>query len=88
LCQPLGGLPNTVVVAPPNGAGRGPSVAIGPTGLPVVSHVEPNTSDVRVLRCASTSCQAYTDVVVDAGLARGNYTSIAIGTDGFPIVAF
>jgi hypothetical protein len=49
LCQPIGGLASTVVVAPPNGAGRGPSAVIGPGGLPVISHVEPNTSDVRVL---------------------------------------
>jgi len=86
LCQPIGGLPTTVVVAPPNGAGRGPSVAIGATGLPIVSYV--NGTDVRVLRCANTGCQVYADGVVDAGSARGSYTSVAVGTDGFPIVAF
>ena len=70
--------------------GLGLSMALGSDGFPVVSHVKQDSGEVRVTSCASTDCSAGVVTVPVAGSAGtfGRLTSIGIGVDGLPIIAF
>jgi hypothetical protein len=71
-----------------------PAIAIGVDGMPVVAFRDAASGDLRVVHCDDVQCSATgggeTDTLVYSGGAHdvGYYTSITIGTDGFPIIAF
>lgn len=69
-----------------------PVIAIGSDGVPVVAFRDATNGDVRVVHCNDPQCTGVgeTDSLVFSGGAQdvGYYLSIAIGTDGFPIIAF
>ena len=71
------------------GAGRRPSIAIGNDGLPVISHIDPDGA-LRVTHCGDPACttSTTTTVTVAAGPGTVQSTSIAVGTDGRPLIAF
>ncbi|MFN8535067.1 MAG: hypothetical protein U0556_16130 [Dehalococcoidia bacterium] len=66
------------------------SIAIGPDGLPVVSHYGSLTNlGLRVSRCGTFSCSANNvTVAVDPVLNVGLYSSVAIGADGLPVIGY
>jgi hypothetical protein len=68
--------------------GTHPSIAIGLDGLPVVSYsrrnVTNNEDEVFVAHCERDDCSAIDSREL---VGRGVETSIAIGADGFPVVA-
>jgi predicted regulator of Ras-like GTPase activity (Roadblock/LC7/MglB family) len=66
-----------------------PSIAIGTDGLPIVSHWNRTAYTVRVTHCGNVACTAgnITTTVDDPIGQVGGYTSIAIGSDGLPIIA-
>ena len=75
--------------------GQETSIAIGTDGNPVISYVSINPNDIadrdlKVAHCGNTSCSAdNTITVVDSeGSRQGEYTSIAIGTDGNPVISY
>jgi hypothetical protein len=68
------------------------SIAIGTDGFPVISHthVYPAGNSLRVTHCGNAACSSgNTSTTVDTapGVRSGTWTSIAIGTDGLPIVS-
>ena len=67
-------------------------IAIGPDGVPVVSHQNPASDDLVVTRCLNSDCsQLGTEPFVSQVAVDGNggaYTSLAIGADGLPVIAF
>lgn len=67
-------------------------IAIGPDGIPVISQQNPNSDDLVVTRCLGSDCaQAGSEPFVSQFAVDGNgaaYTSIAIGNDGLPVIAF
>ncbi len=67
----------------------GSSIAIGDDGFPVISFFRPPGS-LAVAKCSDQSCSATRTVtVVDApSNVVGTYTSIAIGTDGRPVISY
>jgi hypothetical protein len=72
-------------------AGYWISMAIGTDGYPVISHREFTSSpyDLLVTKCSSVDCSSVsttTNISYD-GDHVGLYTSIAIGVDGYPIIA-
>ncbi len=80
---------NTCTTIESTGVGITPSIAIGTDGLPIIAHhnTGPNY-DLRVCKCGNASCSSgNTCTTVDSTNAVGLYTSIAIGTDGLPIIA-
>jgi hypothetical protein len=82
-----------VVDAGPNVVGRYNSLTIGADGLPVISYRDSSAAglDLKVVRCADAACTAVASpptVVDGAGSDVGEYTSITIGADGLPIVAY
>jgi hypothetical protein len=65
-----------------------PGVAIGTDGFPVISHQNVTNGALRLTRCSDVACTSGTSSDIDdpAGGA-GNYSSLAIGVDGFPIIS-
>jgi predicted regulator of Ras-like GTPase activity (Roadblock/LC7/MglB family) len=74
---------------PLNHVGSHSSIAIGTDGLPVIGHYDQTAAALRVTHCGDVACTAgnVTTVVDDAPLPVGLYTSLAIGTDGLPIIS-
>lgn len=63
------------------------SMVIGPDGLPLISYHEPNTTTLRVLKCGNATCTAgNTMSTADDTPGSGWYSSIAIGSDGLPVI--
>lgn len=69
--------------------GLAPSIAIGADGLPIISYqASSGTLGLRVVHCGDSSCSSGNTVTaIDLAIVP-NYTAIAIGTDGFPIIAY
>jgi hypothetical protein len=65
------------------------SIAIGSDGLPAVSYYDGTNGSLKVAKCANAACTgSATITTVDIGGDVGQYTSIAIGTDGLPVVSY
>ena len=65
------------------------SIAIGTDGLPVISCFATSSGIVKVAKCVNAACtSSATITTVDSGAPVGQYTSIAIGTDGLPAVSY
>ncbi|MFN7979432.1 MAG: hypothetical protein U0P30_14950 [Vicinamibacterales bacterium] len=80
---------STLVDDPADSVGRYSSIAIGGDGFAVIAHLDLSAAALRVTHCSNVACTAATSLNVDdpVGLAVGEYTSLAIGADGFPIVS-
>ena len=69
------------------------SIAIGSDNFPVISYYEPGVSfslrDLKLVHCTTVDCSANdTPITLDSVDDVGRYSSIAIGTDGFPVVTY
>jgi hypothetical protein len=72
------------------------SIAISTDGMPVISYYEDNRGagtlqNVVVSKCASVDCSTLVNgapYVVDSTGDVGKHTSLAIGTDGLPVIAY
>jgi predicted regulator of Ras-like GTPase activity (Roadblock/LC7/MglB family) len=75
--------------AGPVGSATDTSLAIGTDGLPVVSYYDGDDADLLVLHCGDALCSSGNQVTtVDGSGAVGDFSSLAIGTDGFPVVSY
>lgn len=81
---------NTVATVDSTGYGQSSSIAIGSDGFPIISYnhytLSPADSDLKIAHCEDASCTSSATTVVDPNGGAG--TSIAIGTDGLPIVTY
>ena len=72
--------------------GRYTSIAIGTDGNPIVSYVNSTSLDLEVVHCTNHLCTTRdAPVVLDTGAPSGaidDATSMAIGTDGFPVIGY
>ena len=68
------------------------SIAIGNDGNPVISYHDTTNHNLKVAACANPTCSSSTLTVVDDGGGSngesGEWTSIAIGSDGNPVIAY
>src|SRR5690606_12098430 len=65
------------------------SIAIGSDGLPVISYKDETNTSLKVAKCDNQACSGSpTITTVDNTASMGNYTSIAIGSDGLPIISY
>lgn len=74
--------------ADPDG-GEYSSIAIGADGLPVISHRRFGVG-LKVTKCNDVACSGNdekTSIVYSSSVA-GEYNSIAIGADGYPVISF
>jgi hypothetical protein len=85
-----GGDETTTLVDTVGNVGEFASIAVGTGGLPVVSHYSSTAGDLKVARCNDPACTGgdETNSTVDATGVVGQYSSIAIGADGLPVVSY
>jgi hypothetical protein len=63
--------------------------AVGIDGSPFVSYSDETDGNLKVARCSSANCVSATTYVVDGSLNSVGYnSSIGIGPDGFPVIAY
>jgi len=82
---------NATTVDSTGGVGQYSSIAIGTDGNPVISYYDNNNGNLKVVKCGNPSCTSgNTITTVHASTTEevGYYTSIAIGTDGNPVIAY
>ena len=81
---------NIINLLDPTGVvGQYTSITIGTDGLPVISYYDVTNGDLKVLKCVDASCT--TSVIpntVDSTGDVGQYSSITIGTDGYPVICY
>lgn len=83
------GTSTVTAVAPAGdtGVSASPSIALGPDGLPVISYYYAN--QLKVAKCVNTACTGTSTLSnVESGPNFGLNSSIMIGTDGFPRIAY
>jgi hypothetical protein len=80
----------TTVDDPANSVGYFTSIAIGTDGFPVISYLDNTADALKVAKCGNAACSAGNTIttVDDPANSVGEYTSIAIGTDGFPVISY
>jgi hypothetical protein len=79
----------TVVGSSTCDSGGGGSIAIGTDGFPVISCSEGRGSgQLEYVRCHDLTCSSASVAVVDTLDWPGQYTSIAIGSDGLPLISY
>jgi hypothetical protein len=86
-CSPT----NTSVVVDNSGDYAWSTVVIGPDGRPIVAYFDTQSSDLKVAACADATCAGFTSMVLDTVsslVSVGEYPSITIGSDGFPIISY
>jgi len=66
------------------------SIAIGADNLPIISYLDATNADLKAVHCTVATCATYDmPVVIDATAASGmNFTALAIGTGGLPVIAY
>ena len=65
------------------------SMTIGTDGLPVISYFDIAKAQLKVTKCGNGACSANNSATtVDSASGVGMYTSIAIGADGMPAIAY
>ena len=65
------------------------SITIGTDGLPIISYKDHTNEDLKVVKCGNATCSSdNTITTVDAVGDVGSHTSIAIGTDGLPVISY
>jgi len=70
-------------------AARAPSIAIGTDGFPVIGYEDNDLQNLKVVHCTNVSCSTHdTPIIVDSEGNVGRDPSIAIGTDGFPVISY
>jgi hypothetical protein len=80
----------TTVDDPANSVGTYTSIAIGTDGLPVISYQDSTAGALKVSHCVNAACTGTSTIttVDDPANSVGTYTSIAIGTDGLPVISY
>ena len=81
---------NTITTIDSTGnVGQYTSIAIGADSYPVISYHDITNLDLKVAKCGNASCSSVNPpTTVDSTGNVGQYASIAIGTDGFPVISY
>jgi hypothetical protein len=65
------------------------SITIGADGFPVISYYDATNLDLKVAKCGNVSCSSgNTLTTIDSVGDVGQYTSITIGADGYPVISY
>jgi hypothetical protein len=85
-CNNLSCSSPTVTPIESNAGGR-LSITIAPDGYPIISYYY-GTNTLRVAKCNDIYCSTKIITTIDSGSQVGSYSSIAIGSDGLPIISY
>ena len=91
LCAEVSGVTAiTTVDDQANFVGQDTSIAIGSDGLPVISYHDVTAGALKVAKCANAACTGTATIttVDDSANDVGNFTSLAIGIDGLPVISY
>jgi hypothetical protein len=65
------------------------SLTVGLDGLPVISYYDFGNGNLKVVKCGNPSCTAANTItILDSTGDVGSHTSIALGTDGLPVISY
>lgn len=66
------------------------SIATGTNGLPIIAYYDNLSSDLKVIACGNPSCSSASSTIttIDSTGDVGSYASLAIGSDGFPVISY
>jgi hypothetical protein len=89
-CEPVPGVPRLTTVDDPANELVETSIAIGSDGLPVITYSDFTASALKVAKCANAGCTgAATITTVDDPVNLvGRWPSIAVGSDGLPVISY
>lgn len=70
--------------------GQDTAIALGLDGNPVIAYLDLTNVDLRVARCGNATCSTVSTTLrtVDSAGSVGSGPSIAIGTDGNPVISY
>ncbi len=82
--------PNSVTTLDSSGTvGQFTSITIGTDGLPIISYNDSSNGNLKIAHCGNATCTSGNTAVTLAGsFSQATFTSIAIHTDGFPIISY
>lgn len=64
------------------------SMGVPPDGKPVISWYSAGAADLAVIKCADPYCVSTSSHIVDSAGTVGQHTSLAIGSDGLPVISY
>ena len=71
------------------GVGYYAAIAVGADGLPIVAYYDITNLDLKTAKCGNVACTGTpTITTIDATGDVGAYTSIEIGSNGLPVIAY
>jgi predicted regulator of Ras-like GTPase activity (Roadblock/LC7/MglB family) len=81
---------NTITTVDSTGnMGAHTSITIGTDSRPVISYTDLTNNRLKLARCANAACSGTaTFTIIDDSGNVGRYTSIAISTDGMPVISY
>ena len=83
------GTPTITTIDSDGAVGYYTSIAIGDNGYPVISYRDSTNTALKVAACTATDCSGTpTITTVDSADNVGEYTSIAIGSNGYPVISY
>lgn len=70
--------------------GHHTSIDVGGDGLPAIAYFDVTNGDLKVAKCNDPACAGGDETLstVDSSGVVGLFTSIAVGADGFPVIAY
>ena len=79
----------TAVDSGTDGGYNNSSITIGADGYPLISYYDYNNHTLKIAKCGNASCSSgNTLTTVDSAAYVGQYTSITIGADGYPVISY
>ena len=93
-CAELPGITTINTLNAASQDGEYSSIVIGNDGIPMISYSDFNAGgffhSLRLIRCINPACSGpLSSIAIDAGAAsRGTFNSIAIGSDGRPVISY
>ena len=64
------------------------SIAILPSGNPVISYFDDSSDDLGLIVCNNANCSSSSSTILDSTGTVGRKSSLAIGSDGFPSISY